>query len=347
MGKLLKPLLGLLLLAASVGWVAFGSRRVDHRAEAEAAVARRDFPAARDHLALYLDSGAADRDAHLLAAGVARRLGDGPAAADHLRRYTELGGDRAAAEVERVLPRIEAGDPSGSGAVYQFCKDHPDHPLVPSALEGLATGMRKIGQPDRAMTCANEWLLRATSPADKAEAHLGRGLALAMKGQAPEAALDYRAALVLVPGHPEARLRLAEFLTRDDPMEALALFRALDAERPDRPEVRLGIARCLRQLGDLAAAGVVIEPLVGTRPDDPDVLTEAGALALDRGRPADAEGLLGRAVEKAPDRRMPNVQLLRCYQEQGKQAEAETIRERLVRIDAELEKKIAAMSGKP
>lgn len=349
MRGLVKPLVVLALLAAAVGWFAFGpaTGRTDHRAEAEAAAGRRDFAAARDHLDRYLSSGPADRDAYLLAARVARRLGDDPAAAEHLRRYGELGGDHDTVEMERALARIEAGDPAGSGRVYEFCTKTPDHPAAPFAFESLTLGMRKIGQPDRALTCAKEWLRVAVTPADRAAAHVGRGLALAMKGLGAEAAQEYRLALAESPTDPDARFHLAEFLTRDEPAEALALFRGLDAERPDRPEVRLGMAKAHRQLGDHAAAGALLAPLLAARPDDPDVMTEAGTLALDRGRADEAEDLLRRAVAKAPDRRTPNVQLLRCLQERGKTAEADAQRARVKQIDDELEKRIAALSGKP
>ncbi len=348
MSALVKLLIVLLLTAAAVGWYVFGpgGRRFNPRAEAEAAVARRDFPAARAHLDQYLAGAPADRDAHLLAARVARRAGDVPACETHLRRFAELGGDRELAELERALTRIEGGNPAGAGAVFEFCQARPDHPAVPFALESLTIGMRKIGEGDRAENCANEWLRRAVTPADKAEAHVGRGLALEMKGLTPEAAVEYRRAIALAPGHVEGRYKLAEFLTRDEPTEALRLFRALAAEQPDRLEVCLGMARCHRQLGDHAAAVDVLGPLLRSRPDDPDVLAEAGVLALDRGRSDEAQDLLRRAVEKAPDRRWPNVQLLRCYQERGMTAETETQKLRVKQIDDELEKRIAAMTRK-
>jgi tetratricopeptide (TPR) repeat protein len=313
---------------------------------AEAAAGRRDFVAARDHLDRYLASGPADPGAYLLAARVARRTGDAAAVSDHLRRYGELGGDRDGPARERPLTRIEAGDPAGSGRVYEFCTTNPGHPAAASAFESLTIGMRKIGQPDRALSCAKEWLRVATTPADRAEAHVGRGLALAMKGLGAEAGQEYRLALAEDPNSADARFHLAEFLTRDEPAEALALFRGLDAERPDRPEVRLGMAKAHRQLGNHAAAAEVLAPLLAARPDDSDVISEAGTLALDRGRADEAEDLLRRAVSKAPERRTPNVQLLRCLQERGKTAEADAQRARVKQIDDEIDKRIAAMTGK-
>jgi tetratricopeptide (TPR) repeat protein len=346
MSRLIKPLVVLTLLAAGVGWFVFGpgTRRTDHRAAAESAAGRRLFTVAMDYLNDYFVSDPADRDAHLLAARVSRRLGDGTATAEHLRRYDELGGDREVLEIERALSRIEAGEPAGSGRVFDFCMKHPDHPAAPFALESLTIGMRKIGQPDRALRCAKEWLRVAATPADRAAAHVGRGQALAMKGLGAEAAQEYRLALAENPTDPEAQFHLAEFLSRDEPAEALALYRGLDAERL---EVKLGLSRAHRQLGNHGAAVAIITPLLAARPDDADVMTEAGTLALDRGRADEAEYLLRRAVAKAPDRRTPNVQLLRCLQERGKTTEADAQRAKVKQIDDELEKRIVAMSVKP
>ncbi len=99
------------------------------------------------------------------------------------------------------------------------------------------------------------------------------------------------------------------------------------------PAVRLELAKCRRQLGDTAAAAAVLDELLAARPDDAAVLTEAGALALARGRPADAEPLLRKSLALQPDRRDPTALLARCLQELGRGAEALELLDKMQKIE--------------
>lgn len=350
MRAFVKPLLVLAVLVGGPVAAYFllpRSNKSNHLDAAKAAIGRRDFAAARKELDVYLAARPKDRQALLLAARTARRAGDGPATEPFLSRYLDAGGDAEEADLERVLRRTQDGDPGGAAALMRFCADHPDNPATGFVLEALGRGFLKARVPVQAVTCFDQWLKRDLSPADRAQGLVWRGQALEMLGRNPEAAGGYRAALALDPAHPEARLRLAEFLTRDDPAKALPLFESLDQEAPGRFEVRLGVARCRRQLGDLPAAAALLDQLRAERPGDAAVLTEAGAVALDRGRPAEAEPLLREAVRLAPDRRDPTLQLVRCLHDQGKTAEEREQLARLKTIDDDIERKLNALAGKP
>jgi len=214
-------------------------------------------------------------------------------------------------------------------------------------LEALARGILLAGSPNQAITCLDLWLSHSLSPADRVQGLVWRGLALEKMGLAPEAAADYRTLLAIDPNHAEARFRLAEYQTRDEPREAFVQFQRLDRETPGRPEVQLGLARCHRQLGEHATALSIITQLLAARPNDLDVLTEAGTLALDRGKPAEAEPLLRKAITLSPYRLIANVQLLQCLQELGKADDAEVQRSKVKKIDEEIQKRIDAMTRKP
>ncbi|MDB5307275.1 MAG: tetratricopeptide repeat protein [Gemmataceae bacterium] len=349
MGRAVKALLFLALVVGVPLWLFLSppGGGPDHLTAARDAIGRRDFATARRELDTHLGNNPRDLDAHLLAAQTARRADDGPAAEGHLQQYLDLGGDPDAVALERTLRRSQEGDSSGGGGALKFCTDNPDHPAVPFMLEALARGLLATGRPGQALTCLDLWLARSPPPADRVQALEWRGRALEGMGRAPEAAEDYRRALAIDPGHAEARLRLAGFLTRDDPREALAHYERLERDAPGRPEVLLGLARCRRQLGDHEAAGRILAGLTAARPDDVDVLTEAGALAVDRGRPAEAEGLLRKAVALAPDRRDPNLQLARCLHDLGKEAEAWEVSAKVKKLEEELLRRIGVDPGAP
>jgi tetratricopeptide (TPR) repeat protein len=348
MGRLLKPVL---LVAAVVGagvavyWLS--PAPADSLAAARTALERRDFGAAVRELDTHLAHSPNDTAALLMAAQAARRGGDGPAAEAYLARFQAAGGSPAQADRERELRAWQDGRVGDAGRVLAYCRANPDDPAAPLMLEALARGLLAAGPPPLAVACLDEWLARSLSSADRVQALVWHGEALERLGLAPEAAADYRAALAADPNQSEARLRLARFLTRDQPAEALDHFQHLDRETPDRPEVLLGLARCRRQLGDLEAAADVLTRVRAARPDDPEVLIEAGVLAMDRGRPAEAEPLLRRAVALAPGRRDPNVQLLRCLRELGNAA-AVRDQEAVVRaIEDDLQRRIDAIQRKP
>jgi tetratricopeptide (TPR) repeat protein len=228
------------------------------------------------------------------------------------------------------------------------CAANPDDPAAPLMLEALARGLVPAGPSRLALPTLDLWLSRPISPADRAQALVWRGRVLEERQRlAAEAAEDYRKALDVAPDHAEARLRLARFLVRNQPAEALEHFRHLDRQTPGRPEVLLGLARTYHQLGDLDAADELLQRLQPGASNDPDVLVAAGALALDRGKPKDAEPLLRRAVSVAPRGRDPNVQLLRCLRELGDEQAVRKQQAVVQSIEDELQRQQIADRGKP
>ncbi|OWK34693.1 tetratricopeptide repeat protein [Fimbriiglobus ruber] len=314
---------------------------------AREAITARDFSGALRSLEAYSAGHPDDAEALLLAAQTARRAGDGTAFERYLQRYATAGGGRVPAELERDMWRTQTGDLSAYAGVLRFCQAHPDHPTAPLMLESAAVGCLAANRPNEAVTCTDLWMKGTLSPEDRAEALFLRGRGLEGLGRMPEAAEDYRRVLEQMPTRDDARLRLAQFLTREEPREALTLFERLERDGQKSLEVRLGMARCRRQLGEIDKAGAILDQLATENPRDLAVLTEAGALDLDRGRLAQAETRLRQALSINPNTRDANVHLARCLSELGRDGEARDQFAKVKRIEDELLSRLQPVGKKP
>ena len=93
-----------------------------------------------------------------------------------------------------------------------------------------------------------------------------------------------------------ARLRLADaLLIVGTPGEALEHYQWLAERWPERVEVRLGLGRCRRRLGDADEAVRILDWLLADAPLNGEALWERGQLEVDRDRLAAAETWLRRA----------------------------------------------------
>jgi tetratricopeptide (TPR) repeat protein len=269
------------------------------------------------------------------------------AAEAFLKRFVDAGGTQEEAELERALRESQEGNVRNADRVIRHCSDYPDDPNGPFMLEALAIGLLKAGPPPKTIECLDLWLSRSISPADCVQALVWRGRALQQQGLAPDAADEFRKALAIDDSKTEARLLLAQFLTRHEPEIAMVHFVRLDADLPGNKDVRFGLARCHRQLGNLKEAEKLLNGLLTEYPDDVPMLIEAGALALDGGRADQAEKHLRKALTLRPKSRDANVQLARCLQDLGREAEANEQRERIKKLDEELFGKYDDPARKP
>ena len=324
--------LGALIVAITAFWMRPTSRMTQIRA----ALAERDLTRARSLLVEHLGERDTDLEAHFLAAQTARRLDDFPAAERHLERYRILGGDPDAIELERILRRSQSGDLSGSGGAMTLCIEHPEDPAVPMMIEALARGFVAANRPALAVQATDVWLKRNPLPGERAYALYHRGRGFELQARIPEAIASYREALSTNPKLSEAAFALAEVLSREAPPEALALYGRLRDEGYKPTEVTLGTARCLRQLGELERAAVLIAPLEVEQPKNVAVLVEAAKIELDRLRPGEAERRLRAALALMPKDRDANVQFARCLRDLGRDADARAQLEVVRRIDDEL-----------
>ena len=328
--------LGLGALGAAISAFASHLRGTARTAAIRRALADRDLPLARRLLDERLRDRDGDPGLHLLAAQTARRLDDFPAAERHLERYRILGGDPDAIELERILRRSQSGDLSGSGGAMTLCIEHPEDPAVPMMIEALARGFVAANRPALAVQATDVWLKRNPLPGERAYALYHRGRGFELQARIPEAIASYREALSTNPKLSEAAFALAEVLSREAPPEALSLYGRLRDEGYKPTEVTLGTARCLRQLGELERAAVLIAPLEVEQPKNVAVLVEAAKIELDRLRPGEAERRLRAALALMPKDRDANVQFARCLRDLGRDADARAQLEVVRRIDDEL-----------
>ena len=120
-------------------------------------------------------------------------------------------------------------------------------------------------------------------------------------------------------------------------------YRWLAERWPDRPEVRLGLARCQRRLGRTEEAERLLDALLINSPGNGQALWERGQLELERNRPAAAESWLRKAARALPHDRGPSFSLYRCLLELDRREEADQVHARVTQIDADL-KRIAQLS---
>jgi tetratricopeptide (TPR) repeat protein len=148
---------------------------------------------------------------------------------------------------------------------------------------------------------------------------------------------DYRKAVAAHPESDRARLKLADtLLVVGTPEEALTHYRWLAERWPDRPPVRLGLARCSRRLARPDEAAKLLDGLLSEFPDHGETLWERGELELEQGRAATAEPLLRKAVGRLPYDRRPHYALYRCLLRLDRSKEAEEVNAKVAQLDADL-----------
>jgi tetratricopeptide (TPR) repeat protein len=121
-----------------------------------------------------------------------------------------------------------------------------------TASGGLGMVLSAYGQSEQARSCYLR--ARRLDPAEFRWPYY-EAISLGDLGRLDEAIGVMGTALALRPDHPEARLRLAEWLAQTgDPARARALYEAVLAADPRRPEARLGLGRLLLEQGDAQGA---------------------------------------------------------------------------------------------
>jgi tetratricopeptide (TPR) repeat protein len=124
---------------------------------------------------------------------------------------------------------------------------------------------------------------------------------LRRKGQRREAEREYREALRIEPGYIPALGGLAVLLMENGrAREAASLFEKVCQHDSKNPESLLGLARARRASDGLSAAAAVLET-AAPQIDDGDVWNEAGSIAYERKRYAEAIAFFDKALRRKSD----------------------------------------------
>jgi tetratricopeptide (TPR) repeat protein len=346
MGRSNRRLVLLLLLAVAglgawwVGRYAWGTSALGSGKEA---LRRRDFPAARAHLARSLGVWPRDGEVLLLAAQAARRGGDAGEANRLLRDYQQRHGIDEGLELERRLLHLQGGDMKGADAYLARCAEAPDDPHTPVILEAVIEGGLRSGDLGRALRGANLWLRGAHDRADRVQGLVWRGNGWAEIGEREKAQADFARAVELDGEHDAARLGLAACLVRLAPREALGHLERLLAKQPRDPSARYHLARCRRTLGQYEEACRLLDELLAEHPDEGAFLFERGTVALDLRRLAEAERWLRRACDLRPNDPEPRRSLASCLRQTGKEKEAQECEDRADRMATQLASRAAGV----
>ncbi|MBX9579270.1 MAG: tetratricopeptide repeat protein [Gemmataceae bacterium] len=314
---------------------------------AEAALARYDFPAARDQARRAADLRPGKPAVWLLAAQAARRDGDPDAAAAHLRRYAALAGSTPDGRLEDTLQRVQAGDIERD-VDDLMAKIDAGHPATEQLLEALAVGSVHVYHFGRARFWVDHLLARF--PANPT-GRLIRARMDDVLGKLDRATAGCRELVADFPDHREAKALLAGLLFRAQQYpEAAELYEGLWRQRPDELRPLLGLTRCRERMDRADDVRALARELEGRFGGTAEAVLECGRLALTDGRADDAERLLRRAVELAPNDHEAHYQLGLCLERAGKAEEARQHLERYKRIESDLvrlDELLKAVVGNP
>ncbi|HVH02941.1 MAG TPA: tetratricopeptide repeat protein, partial [Amaricoccus sp.] len=127
-------------------------------------------------------------------------------------------------------------------------------------------------------------LAACDSPAEKAEAHYQRALALVAEGDAPRAMIEFRNALRIDAEHPGARLAFARLLVdRGDPAGAMSqLERLVEHDRKNLEAQRM-LADLALEAGDSDTAATAVTEAFAIAPADPAVRALKAAVDFRKG----------------------------------------------------------------
>jgi tetratricopeptide (TPR) repeat protein len=228
----------------------------------------------------------------------------------------------------RMGRRHEAA-PILRGVVFGSTK--PD----PEAVEALARSYLETFQLQAAATAIARWMEDAPNDPKPFlwRAEVGKRLS------AEDQSLidDYKAALRLDPKCVEAMRNLGEkALAAHRTSEARAYFDDCLALAPDDPEARLGLGRCLAELGDDDAAIASLDRAARLAPRDSRPLVERARLAIRRGEADASLALADRAAALDPSD--PEIHYLRALALGRLGRESEATAEQVVTARLRLEK---------
>jgi tetratricopeptide (TPR) repeat protein len=269
------------------------------------------------------------------AARASRQAGDCAEAERLLTELEQVFGPTDASRLEWRLLGAQQGDFAGAERELRSLVEgaHSDSPTI---LEALAKGYALAYRWPEALQALNPLIEYGDCPA---AALLLRGeIALRTRGPAGMEAAedDFRRAVARAPENAAAHVALAGVLNkRGYTREAIHHYELARRTRPDDAATLLGLARALTDAAEVTDAGQRLDELLAASPGHPDGLVERGRLSLRRGRVAEAESFLTRAVRAAAWHREGHQLYLSALEELGRSEAAAECRARLDELKIE------------
>ena len=198
--------------------------------------------------------------------------------------------------------------------------------------EALAEGYLQSYRILDAMSCLEHWIARDP---DNVRALELRGKAFVTGKGVKRGTDDFRRVLELDSSRDDARMRLTRaLLDLGGYDEAIPHLERLAKARPEDPNIRVRLARCLNMLRRGDEARRALEGVLAEHPDHAMALRTLGQFSLTDGQPAEAERYLRRAAAGMPNDYQSHWLLYEAVRQQGKPEAvaqlklAEQIRER-------------------
>jgi tetratricopeptide (TPR) repeat protein len=299
---------------------------------AERALRRNDPSAARTHLDHYLARRPGYDRALLLAARAARRADACADAERFLTAYEDEAGPSDASRLEWVLLGAQQGDFAGEEQWLQTALVN-NHPESVAIMEASAKGCAVNYRWPEAIAILNGLLARNPG---HLPALVLRGTVQDRMQPSEKSEEDFRRAVDLAPNSAAAHAALAGLLNRRGyTREAVAHYELALRERPADPALLLGLARAHADAARLDEAQKRLDELLAADPDSADALVERGRLALRRGRAAEAEPFLARAVRVTPWHRAGHQLHLLALKDLGRADDAARCEAKVAELRAE------------
>lgn len=335
----------LAVLAVVLGTVLIGAYPIGrqlwaawHFRAAESALEKKDFAEAHRRFVQAMEVWQSSGETAFLAARAARRSGDLDAAQKLIADAQRLDWVPEALALERALIQAQSGNYRSVLSYLLTCvrRSHPDSILILEVLTPLLTQSYDVGP---ALECAGLWI--AADP-NNPRPYLLHGEISERMRLPHEAIAMYRKALEHAPQLLEGHFRLGiVLLARKLPVEALphletTYTRRSELPAADKPYAVIAYAQCLHELGRDPEARKLLAELPSGVDEDYRVPSLLGLIELDEGNFDKAEPLLRRAAAAKPFEPLPLSNLERCLRLNQKAAEADELKKRIDRIDADM-----------
>lgn len=229
---------------------------------------------------------------------------------------------------ERAVNFLRAGDAITTEGLCRSALER--HAGDPNLLCLLGAALIKQNKPKEAEESLGMAIERAPAFAN---AHEGLAESLIMQGRFEESLKSLERAQDLEPDRASVQLKLGHVLSRlGRGEEAIRAFHDSFALSPTREALAKGVE--LQRAGDPQGAERVYREVLLRNPDDVDALRLLAGIATAARQWSDAEVMLKRALELAPDFLQAWMDLGLAQQEQDRLEEAQACFERAARLDA-------------